>query len=307
MTQFTTTQFTTQTLQALDFRPVTTADLPLVAHYLAQTDSRTCDYTIGGIYLWIDVFNYEISEADDILLIRGRQENDLTLPAFSLPLGPEESVGHAVRLLAEHHHPLRFSAIPEDRLHLFAEVGCTHVSELGPDWSDYIYSMDSMATLAGNAMKRKRNHVNRFMTDNPSYRFVELDPERCRTLLASVGHDGSMLGSAEFAAVDNMLADWDSFRPYLHGRMLLDESGRTVAFTVCEVKDDTLHVHIEKADHSVSGSGETVAHLLCKEMKSLYPQLTYVNRQDNAGDEGLRTAKESWRPLRLLPKYNVTY
>ena len=297
----------TQTLTKLDFRPVATADLPLVASYLARTDSRTCDYTIGGIYLWADVFAYEICEADGILLIRGRQENDLSLTAFSLPLGPEDDLPRAVKLLAEHNHPLRFSAIPEDRLHLFAEVGCTHVEELGPAWSDYIYSIDAFATLAGNAMKKKRNHVNRFMADNPEYSFAELDPARCMRLLDAVGHDGSPMGAAEWTAVARLLRQWDEFAPYMTGRMLLTADGRVAAFTVAEIKGDTLHVHVEKADHNIPGSGETVAHLLCREMLETDPGLIYVNRQDNAGDDGLRRAKESWRPSRLLPKYNVTY
>lgn len=294
-------------VRRLDFQKIETCHLPLVAHYLQLTDSRTCDYTIGGIYLWVGFFGYELCEADGILLIRGRQENNLAIPAFSLPLGPEESVARAVRLLASLHHPLRFSAIPEDRLHLFAEVGCSKVEELGPDWSDYIYSIDSFATLGGNAMKRKRNHVNRFLADNAGFRFTDIDPAQCMGLLARLGHDGSRMGAAEYGAVEGLLARWDAFGPYMTGRMLTDNSGRVVAFTVGEIKGDTLHTHVEKADHNVSGAGETVAHLFCKEMKELCPALAIVNRQDCAGDSGLRLSKESWRPLRLLPKFNVTY
>lgn len=294
-------------VDSLDFKPVEIRHLPLLAHYLMLTDSRTCDYTIGGICLWTDLFRYELCEADGILLIRGRQENNTALSAFSLPLGPEGNVARAVRLLASHHHPLRFSAIPEDRLHLFAEVGCTTVEELGPDWSDYIYRIESFVTLAGSAMKRKRNHVNRFISDNAGFRFISIDPEACLSLLHSLGHDGSPMGAAEYAAVERMLTLWPAFEPYMVGRMLCDDLGRTVAFSIGEIKGDTLHVHIEKADHEVSGAGEAVAHLFCKEMKELSPSLTLVNRQDCAGDSGLRLSKESWRPLRLLPKFNVTY
>lgn len=295
-------------LKQLDFCRLTPELLPVVSRYLALTDSRTCDYTIGGLYLWADYFGYEVAVADeDMLIIRGRQENDLSKPAFSLPLGPERNVGRAVELLAALNHPLRFSAIPEDRLHLFAEVGCTHVSELGEDWSDYIYNIESFATLGGNAMKKKRNHVNRFLADNPTARLITLDTARCVELLEQVGHDGSPMGQAEWRAVKELLERWDSFAPWLEGRMLLADDDTVAAFTVGEVKGDTLHVHIEKADHRISGAGEAVAHLYCKEMLAKYPQLRHANRQDNAGDEGLRQAKESWHPERLLPKFNVTY
>jgi len=42
-------------------------------------------------------------------------------------------------------------------------------------------------------------------------------------------------------------------------------------------------------------------------MLETYSRLVYVNRQDDAGDPGLRAAKESWRPVMMLPKFNVTY
>ncbi len=37
------------------------------------------------------------------------------------------------------------------------------------DWADYIYRAEDLATLSGKAYNKKRNHVNRFMTDNPEW------------------------------------------------------------------------------------------------------------------------------------------
>lgn len=296
------------TLRALTFRPITAADFGRIAHYMELTDSQTCDYTLGGVVLWADFFNYKIAEADDTLFIRGGREDDLKIPAYSLPLGGGNFADAIDNLRATSGSPIWFSAIPEDRLHLFTEACTAAVSPLGPEWSDYLYDINSFASLAGNAMKKKRNHVNRFKADNPDARFEEMTPENarlCLQLLASLGNDGSPTGRAEQLAVARMLIHWRDFAPYFRGGVLKMADGEVAGFTVGEIKHDTLHVHVEKANHAIAGSGETLAHLFAAKMKELYPRLAYANRQDDAGSEALRAAKESWRPLRLLPKFNV--
>lgn len=295
------------TLQSLSFRPITPADYSRLAHYLELTDSQTCDYTLGGIVLWADFFNYQIAEADDTLFIRGGREDNLDIPAYSLPLGSGDFSEALNRLRRTSGSPIWFSAIPEDRLHLFTQEGCV-VSPLGPEWSDYLYDIDSFVTLAGNAMKKKRNHVNRFRTDNPDARLEDMNAGNarlCLRLLAELGNDGSPTGCAEQLAVARMLIHWTDFAPFFRGAVLKTADGDIAGFTVGEIKHDTLHVHVEKANHTIPGAGEALAHLYAARMKELYPRLAYANRQDDAGSPALRAAKESWRPLRLLPKFNV--
>ena len=301
----------TATLPCLPFSDIDSRNMPRLVAYLAAYVRRSCDYTLRGEILWADLFRYRICETEGMMLISGLMENDLSLPAFSLPLGPDENtLPRAVELLRDCGSPLRFSAIPEDRLHLFAATAPRSVQDLGRDWSDYIYPISALATLSGNRLKRKRNHVNRFFSDHPGRSFAAMTPAdaaECRSLLHFLGHDGSFIGQAEFKAVDGFLWRWAEMSEYFHGRVLRDGSGRIVSFTVGEVKDDTLHVHIEKTDHSVTGAGETINKLFCEEMLETYSRLVYVNRQDDAGDPGLRAAKESWRPVMMLPKFNVTY
>ena len=56
----------------LKFAPITQADLPLINGLLQSAISRTCDYSIGGIFMWIDYFKYEYCVAFDTLFIKGR-------------------------------------------------------------------------------------------------------------------------------------------------------------------------------------------------------------------------------------------
>ncbi|MCM1309846.1 MAG: phosphatidylglycerol lysyltransferase domain-containing protein [Bacteroides sp.] len=298
----------TQTLlRRLQFKRIQPGDFADIAGFMRLSDSRTCDYTFGGIALWVNYFDYRIAVVGNTLFLCGGREDNLSVRAYALPVGDmafEESVGLLRELNPD--RDLWFSAIPEDRLHLFADFDAD-VSELGGQWSDYLYDIHRIASLEGGVMKKKRNHVNRFHLDHPDARLVDLDAgltEPCRALLQRLGSDGTSTGEAEYEAVSTMLSHCGDYAPYFCGSVLLSADS-VVGFTVGEPKGDTLHVHVEKCDHTIAGANEALTSLFAAEMLRRLPCLKFVNRQDDAGDPGLRASKESWQPLRLLPKFNV--
>ena len=80
--------------------------------------------------------------------------------------------------------------------------------------------------------------------------------------------------------------------------------GTVVGFAVGEVIGDTLYVHIEKADIRYSG----VYQLLVREYAAhcAAEGLAYINREDDAGDPGLRQSKLAYRPCGMVDKYSIT-
>ena len=95
--------------------------------------------------------------------------------------------------------------------------------------------------------------------------------------------------------------------PYIHkfgligGFLQVDDS--IVAMSVGETINDTLYCHIEKADRNYQGSYQ----MIVKEFSnnSITDQVKYINREEDVGDEGLRTSKLSYHPHKLLEKYCV--
>lgn len=296
----------------LKFRRIGVDDIPLLRRFVSAADSRTCDYTVGGIVMWTDYFGYEMCVYDGTLFIKGLCEDDLSRPAFSLPLGCGD-VSDAVERLREycirHDVPLVLSAVPEDSLVGFAGMRCS-IDELS-DWADYVYDIKSLATLKGNKYSKKRNHYNRFVSDNAGFVFEPLSGDNLPGVydfyLNLDNHDGveGATAAVEREAVFDVLRRFDRY-PF-EGAVLKLPDGSVAAFTVGEVIGDTLYVHIEKMRHAVAGAGETVNKLFAERMLAEHPLLRWVNREEDVGDEGLRRAKESYHPVMKLRKYNLIF
>lgn len=295
----------------LSFRPVDFDSLPIINSFLQRECSQSCDYSIGGIYMWIDFFNYEYCIVADTLFIKGLSEDASRRPSFAVPIG-SLPLGEAVECVksycARYGVAPLFSAVPDDKLESLAALGRCEVTPLN-DWADYIYAATDLAALTGKHYNKKRNHVNRFMADNPHWTLEPLDGQALA--------DADAFFAALPADSDEVMAEYerrqcaDVLRHYsrypFEGAVLRGEDGAVVAFTAAEVIGNTLIIHIEKMNHDVAGAGETINKLFAAEMLRRHPQLKYINREDDAGDPGLRYAKESYHPLRLLHKFNVAF
>jgi len=77
--------------------------------------------------------------------------------------------------------------------------------------------------------------------------------------------------------------------------------GRLQAFTIGErLNKDTAVVHFEKANPKIKGLYQLVNNWFCKNALADY---TYVNREQDLGEAGLRRAKEGYHPHHMVEKY----
>ena len=80
-------------------------------------------------------------------------------------------------------------------------------------------------------------------------------------------------------------------------------SGQVIAFTLGEpLSDDTFVVHFEKAFPEIQGAYPMINQQFVLAECQDYQ---YVNREEDTGDEGLRKAKLSYKPVILLDKYTA--
>ena len=300
-----------QTESELRFRPVTPDTLPLINSILQTGSSRTCDYSIGGIFMWVNRFDYQYCVYRNTLFLKGVNENNRLQTAFSLPIGPlplEESVNLIRRYCRDHGIRPVFSAIPEDRIDYLLSVADGDIEEL-EDWADYLYDARQLAELSGKKFNKKRNHVNRFLAENPHFQFEPLSASLLpEVLLFHTGMHVAQENDTEAAIYEKdectqVLNRYNSY-PF-EGAVLRDESGEICAYTCGETIGDTLYIHIEKMNHEIAGSGETINKLFADYMTHRHPSLRYINREEDCGDPGLRHAKESYNPVMRLRKFNL--
>ena len=84
---------------------------------------------------------------------------------------------------------------------------------------------------------------------------------------------------------------------------LIRIDGVVKAFTVGEKKLPTMsQIHIEKADRDIDGLYQIInqqfAQRNCADTK-------YINREEDMGEEGMRKAKLSYYPDKMIEKYDV--
>ncbi|MDE5842869.1 MAG: phosphatidylglycerol lysyltransferase domain-containing protein [Muribaculaceae bacterium] len=288
--------------------------MPQIWKILKQAPGRTTDFSYAGLLMWVDFFRYEYAILNDTLFIKGLVEDDLDKPAFSLPIGSmplEDSVEILKEYCRLHNIPLEFSAIPEEMTEQFLELGAKKIAPLD-DWSDYLYSANSLATLSGKKYGKKRNHVNQFLAAYPDWDFQPLTPinielaEIFMDLIDAEG-DSTPMAIAERALNRKMLNLLKEGDEVMTGGILTDGHGRILGFTIGDIKGDTLFVHIEKSLRDVAGGFEMLNKTFAAYIKEQHPEVEYINREDDAGDPGLRKAKESYHPIQLLKKYNIIF
>ncbi|MDE6443945.1 MAG: phosphatidylglycerol lysyltransferase domain-containing protein [Muribaculaceae bacterium] len=295
------------------FRKITSADMPEIWKFLSQEKGRTTDFSYGGILMWVDFFHYEFTIYKNTLFIKGVVENDLSKPAFSLPVG-ELPLQESVRLLREYceanNLTLEFSAVPEYALEEMKTLNPVFVEEL-KDWGDYLYDAVPLSTVAGKKMSKKRNHVHQFEKNCEEWHTAPITPENAMLAydfmdIFDLEGDSTEMAAAERELSRQLILRMKEGDPNLEG-MLLYADGKVCAYTIGDVKGDTLFVHVEKATRNVNSSYEMINYLFAKAMCEKYPEIKFINREDDAGDMGLRMAKESYHPVEILKKYNIIF
>ena len=187
----------------------------------------------------------------------------------------------------------------------------TFVLQASRDDSDYVYAIDDLADLKGRKYQKKRNHANRFRSEHPNYSVLSLTSSNM-AMAQHMIHDWYTTRMREDPEGDYWLesiALEKACRHYealeMDGILLLD-GNRVLAVTMgSKIAEDTFDIHFEKAREEVDGAYTVVNQEFARYLRLKYPEVAYLNREDDLGQEGLRKAKLSYHPHHMIDKYRA--
>lgn len=272
----------------------------LQALFAASPSPVICDRSAGNVLMWESELDTELVTVDGHVAVAEHCGRNL---CFSPAAGAPDAVPTVRALLDAYGTPLRLCPISEnEKAPLEAAFGDRIRFDANDGAADYIYNAADLRQFRGKSYHTQKNHVNAFLREHPDYRFEPLTAESEAALAAffdaytAADDDDSASAKEEIAACRRIL-------PLLGvlplDTRLLTDGGRILGFTVMEKIGDTLMIHIEKGLPAVRG----VYPMLVTLEANAYPDVRFVNREEDDGNEGLRRSKQSYHPVRLLQKY----
>lgn len=290
----------------IDFRPISIEDKKYYEKLLADGRERGCEYSFANLYLW-GRQNMAVMNENIVFFSQFNRRS-----VYPFPLGAKDKkaiLDAIIRDARERGIPCRITGIyPEDKQlldELYPDKFRYHCDR---DAHDYVYDINDLADLAGRKYHSKRNHIKRFESSHPDYRTEPIGENNIPSVIemAEAWYEAKLLDDphADFhmerAALLKALRKFDELE--LEG-LVIKSDGKILAMTMGSlVSTTTVDVHFEKALSGVDGAYTIINREFARHIRSKYPEVKYLNREEDMGIEGLRRAKQSYYPHHMITK-----
>ena len=291
----------------IQFNRLTPDDREQYLHLLFADGTRGCEYSFANINLW---GRQRIAFLHDRAILFSQYDR-ITL--YPYPVGTADvkpALDAIIADAAKRGIPCRLSSM--------SQADCAAVEALYPgkfqfhtdrDHFDYVYAIDDLADLAGKRYQSKRNFANRFAAAHPDCQCLPLDESTVpavQTMLEQWFADRLAIAPEsdfllEKVALNRAFASRQALG--LEG-MAVMEGEKCIAMTMgSRLSPDTFDIHFEKALDGYDGAYAFINRSFARHLRESYPDLRYLNREDDMGIPGLRKTKLSYHPHHMVEKY----
>ena len=277
---------------------------------IAVSGTMASDASFANIYLLRNKYSTKISRYKDFIIRKYSGKGARC--GYTFPLGK----GDVAKALAEIEKDakecgerLQFAFVTEEQKEVLENAmpaRFCYSSDAGD--SDYIYLRSELASLSGKAFHKKKNHFSKFVRTYPDYKYYEIGA--CNIYDAQKvadawyyehlqDEDASQL--AEYKAIKEALENFEELG-LIGGIIYVNDS--PCAMTIAsKINENTVDVHFEKAvgEYALNGGYAAINKLFSEKLDGV----TWLNREEDIGIEGLRKAKLSYRTKIILKKYSA--
>lgn len=295
----------------MDFTEVTLNSRSLFNRYLKSFSPRVSELTFTNLFAWRYYYKIKYAELNEYLCIIAEPQKET--PYAFMPIGEYDEASFDSTILEitkyfknKNWKPV-FKKITEDELKYFQK----HVKSpddivYDRDNSDYLYLTSDLIYLRGKKFDGKRNHLNKFKKNNTFF-YVPLE---CSLIseCSRIMEDWCKTKNCDCKEGDycERLANMEILNNYKAldcKGALINVNGKFEAFSVGEmITKDTAVIHIEKADTRIEGLYPLINQQFCE---NAWHDTIYINREQDLGMEGMRKAKLSYNPIKMVDKYFV--
>lgn len=293
---------------------------PILDEYLGSYEYRESGLSFTSLYMWRNVNQFSWQVIGDYLCIAGvslledESEEPFLLPPLTRvgiyePDKLRETILSAKDIFEQNGYIFSLRLLP------YQMVDCVRAAfppaELKiiadrPNY-DYVYLTKDLIDLAGRAYHGKKNHLNYFK-NHFEYEYVTLTSEMAplaKEFIQKFNERKQGLTPRERElllyeqeALNDVFENLELVR-YLAGAILID--GKMEALSIGgRLGKNTVTVHVEKANTEIRGLYQAINNEFCKQVTH---KIKYINREEDMGIEGLRKAKLSYNPVKMVEKY----
>ena len=301
-----------------DAREIELKDKPLFDRYFSEYQHEISEFTFTNLFIWRKHYNFLFKEwknhliifSKDYLskwksLIHNRNDTILFLP----PIGKEPD--KIIIELFKNIQNIEIHRVPEvinEKIRNNNDFNSLNLNSKDDrnNW-DYVYDKQNLLSLPGNSFRQKRRWLNKFLTtyDHEFHIITEEWLDHCKQLQIEWCDMNECQSNEDLQEEQNAIFEaLDNFTELsLSGGLILID-GKSIAYTIGEkLNPDTMVIHFEKAHVNYEGSYQAINNLYAK---NCCKEVIYVNREQDLGIEGLRRAKEAYKPHHMVKKYIIS-
>lgn len=259
------------------------------------------EFSFLNLYLFRNIYDYTIFKYKNMLIINGSYKGS---HFFITPYGKleleivNEELGKGLKW--SHISP----SFLEENKEFFDKMLPQRLQE-DRDNFDYIYLRENLTKLEGKELHKKKTHINKFEKTYTNIEIKELTKDNRKDafqILEKWKKDRKKEDDGDYKeAIEALNLVNTDFS--LKGVLLYVEK-EPVAWALAEILEEkkTAIVLFEKALSSYRGSFQYINYAFAS---FLDERIEYINREQDLGDEGLRQAKMTYRPIKFIKKYMV--